>query len=80
MTEIYRLMIKSATDVGILRLTAEGEWDSLQRLVDGLLYRTQGCDRFCRDNPLWLSCGDITRFITVVVLCVRDGTGAVPYH
>ena len=30
-TEIYMLMIKSATDVGILRLTAEGEWDSLQR-------------------------------------------------
>ena len=28
-------MIKSATDVSILRLTAEGEWDSLQRLMDG---------------------------------------------
>ena len=29
------LMLKSATDVSILRLTAEGEWDSLQRLMDG---------------------------------------------
>ena len=34
--EIYRLKIKSATDVGILRLTAGCEWDSLQRFVDGV--------------------------------------------
>ena len=30
-------MLKSATDVGILRLTAGCEWDSLQRLVDGVV-------------------------------------------
>ena len=34
--EIYMLMLKSATDVGILRLTAGCEWDSLQRFVDGV--------------------------------------------
>ena len=41
-TQIYRLMIKSATDVGILRLTTGGEWDSLLRLVDGGL---TSCER-----------------------------------
>ena len=35
--EIYRLKIKSATDVDILRLTAGCEWDSLQRLMDGVV-------------------------------------------
>ncbi len=35
MNEIYKLNMKSATDVDILRLTAGCEWDSLQRLMDG---------------------------------------------
>ncbi len=37
MSQIYMLKIKSATDVGILRLTAGDEWDSLQRLVAGVV-------------------------------------------
>ncbi len=40
--EIYMLMLKSATDVGILRLTAGCEWNSLQRFVDGGLVLCRG--------------------------------------
>ena len=41
-SQIYMLKIKSATDVGILRLTAGDEWDSLQRLMDGGLVLCRG--------------------------------------
>ncbi len=35
--EIYMLMLKSATDVGILRLTTGCEWNSLQRFEAGIV-------------------------------------------
>ena len=41
-SQIYMLMIKSATDVSILRLTTGCEWNSLQRLVDGGLVLCRG--------------------------------------